>query len=296
MSTNESHNASIALHRDAPLPLISICIPVYNGENTITQTIQSVLSQRCDNIEIVVQDNASTDNTWNILTELAQKHHHVSLQKNAKNVGMAPNWNLAINRARGEYIMLLSADDLLGPDFIITCLELFQKRSMDVVTTNHFLLKKGVPNKRKILIRAGEYRNFSGRVLLQNPFSINFSLFKRDAIVRLKREGNLFRESFFTCDYDLWIRVALSGVRVHYIELPLGTYRVHEFNLSRQVIRMNRQAALVVLANKKGLRKSCPYAYRFTLIRFMVRFMMLFIKYRVFSGRTVSVLWNELIA
>jgi hypothetical protein len=167
---------------------------------------------------------------------------------------------------------------------------------MDVVTTNHYLLKKGALNKRKVLIQAGEYRNFPSRVLLQNPFSINFSLFKRDAIARLKREGNLFRESFFTCDYDLWIRIALSDARVLYLEQQLGTYRVHEQGLSRQVIRMNRQAALVVLAHKKALKKYCPYAYWFTLVRFIVRFMMLSIKYRIFPARMVSVLWKELFA
>jgi len=296
MPTNKIHNPGTALHQDSSLPLISICIPVYNGENTITQTIQSVLSQRLVRTELVVQDNASTDNTWNILTAFSQMHPQVSIQRNAENVGMAPNWNLAINRARGEYIMLLSADDLLGPDFLITCCEAFQQGSMDVVTTNHYLLKSGALNKRKVLIRAGEYRKFPGRVLLQNPFSINFSLFKRDAIARMKRDGNLFRESFFTCDYDLWIRIALSDARVLYLNKQLGTYRVHEQSLSRQVIRMNRQAALVVLAHKKALKKNCPYTYRVTLVRFMVRFMMLSIKYRVFPSRMVSVLWKELFA
>jgi cellulose synthase/poly-beta-1,6-N-acetylglucosamine synthase-like glycosyltransferase len=227
---------------------------------------------------------------------LARQYRQLSIERNETNIGMSPNWNLAINRARGEYIMLLSADDLLGPDFLITCFEAFQQGSMDVVTTNHYLLKKGVQNNRKIFIGAGEYRNFPGRVLLQNPFSINFSLFKRDAIVRLKQGGNLFRESFFTCDYDLWIRIALSGARVLYLKNQLGTYRVHEQSLSRQVIRMNRQAALVVLAHKKALKNNCPYAYRFTLVRFMVRFMMLFITYRVFPVRIVSVLWKELFA
>jgi glycosyltransferase involved in cell wall biosynthesis len=247
-------------------------------------------------MEILIQDNASTDGTWILLHSLARQCPKLSIERNKTNIGMSPNWNLAINRARGDYIMLLSADDLLGPDFIITCLEAFQQGGMDVVTANHYLLKKGVQKNRKILIRAGEYRNFPGRVLLQNPFSINFSLFKRDAIVRLIREGNLFRESFFTCDYDLWIRIALSGARVLYLKHQLGTYRVHEQSLSRQVIRMNRQAALVVLAHKKALKKNCPHAYRFTLARFMVRFMMLSIKYRFFPGRMVSVLWEEFFA
>jgi glycosyltransferase involved in cell wall biosynthesis len=276
------------------LPMVSVCIPVYNGGQHVGDTIRSVLEQSYPNVEILIQDNASTDTTWPLVSSLARQHPQLSLERNETNVGMAPNWNLAINRARGEYIMLLSADDLLGPDFIRTCFEALQQGSMDVATTNHYLLKKGALNKRKVLIQAGEYRKFPGRVLLQNPFSINFSLFKRDAIARLKREGNLFRESYFTCDYDLWIRIALSDARVLYLEQQLGTYRVHEQGLSRQVIRMNRQAALVVLAHKKALKKYCPNAYRFTLVRFIIRFVMLSVKYRVFPVRMISVLWKEL--
>jgi glycosyltransferase involved in cell wall biosynthesis len=96
-------------------PLVSVCIPVYNGERYIVETIQSVISQKHTNIEIVVQDNASQDGTWDILKAMSCRDSRLSIMKNATNVGMAPNWNLVVNRARGEYIMLLSADDLISP-------------------------------------------------------------------------------------------------------------------------------------------------------------------------------------
>lgn len=274
--------------------MVSVCIPVYNGEKYIGDAIRSVLLQGYPNMEILIQDNASTDKTWRLVRSLAQQYPQLSLERNETNVGMAPNWNMVINRASGDYIMLLSADDLLGPDFLTACFSVFQDPRVEVVTTNHFLLKKEIETKRKVPVAGGIYKNFAGRVLLLNPFSINFSLFRRDTIERLKRERNLFRESFFTCDYDLWIRVALSGIGVHYIEQPLGAYRVHETNLSRQVVRMNRQAALTVLSHKKALKNVCNIAYRTTLARFMMRFIIHALALRAFSKRILSVLVREL--
>jgi glycosyltransferase involved in cell wall biosynthesis len=277
-------------------PLISVCIPVYNGENYIRDAIHSALAQSYPNIEIIVQDNASTDNTWDVVHGLAQQFPQVSLQKNDYNVGMAPNWNLAINRASGDYVMLLSADDFLEPDFLTTCSAVFQDRAVEIVTTNHYLLKNRMKVKRKISIAERDYRDFAGKVLLLNPFSINFSLFKKEAILRLKREGRLFRESFYTCDYDLWMRVALSHMTVCYLAQPLGTYRVHEANLSRQVIHMNRQAVLVILSHKRALKKTCNIVYRITLVRFMVRFIMHGLTAPMNPKRTFSILWNEFLS
>ena len=169
-----------------PCPWYQYAFLSYNGEQYIKETIQSVILQRYDNVEIIVQDNASTDATGNILKDLAQTCPQLSLQSNERNEGMAPNWNLAINRAHGDYIMLLSADDLLAPGFLTACLKVIQNASVDIVTTDHFLLRKGVKVKRKISVAQGDYRNFAGTVLLLNPFSINFSLFKKETITRLK--------------------------------------------------------------------------------------------------------------
>ena len=99
--------------------MVSVCIPVYNGSLFIEETINSVLCQDYRNLEIVVQDNASTDGTWDLLQLIAFKHSQLSIARNETNVGMAPNWNLCINRAKGDYLMLLSADDLLEKGFLV---------------------------------------------------------------------------------------------------------------------------------------------------------------------------------
>jgi glycosyltransferase involved in cell wall biosynthesis len=275
--------------------LVSVCIPVYNGTEFINETIDSVCRQSHPNLEIIVQDNASTDGTWEILQGLATVYPNISIERNPVNLGMVPNWNLAIGRARGEYVMLLSADDLLEPGFIGTCLETFEKYAVDAVSANHFYLRSGLKKQRRLRLTEGAYVKFSALIILRNPFSINFTLFRKDVIKNMSNHGSLFTHSFFSCDYDLWLRLALAGSQLYYISKPLGVYRVHSANLSRHVPKMNRHAALVVLRHKSSLKKMFYLPFKITVIRFMLRCFRNALFYRIIDRRMLRTLCGELL-
>ncbi len=259
-------------HWDDAVPFVSICIPVFNGEQFISEAIYSIIDQNYPNIEILVQDNASTDRTWNILKSLSEQYPQLSLQRNECNIGMAPNWNTVINRAKGDYIMLMNADDIMEQNYLKNCLKTFNERNVDVVTTNHYWLKGSEKRERRKYVAEGQYEFFCRQLLLYNPFPVVFALFKKRTLAKMLIQGNLFDEAFhYTCDYELLVRLSLSGVKLYYLEEPLATYRVHGENLSRQVMRMTRQAAMVILRHRKELRKNCRLTYKFTLIRFIFR-------------------------
>ena len=275
-------------------PLVSVCIPVYNGEKYLEETLQSVLGQTYSNIQIVVQDNSSTDSTWSLLEAYAAKYPQILIQRNTQTVGMAENWNLAINRAQGDYIMLLSADDLIDRAFVQYCLDIFSHDMVDVVTVNHYYLKERHLTKRKIYLASDIYQNFCHIVLLMNPFSINFTLFSKELMDRMRIGGNLFIRSFYTCDYDLWIRLSLDGAKVAYSNQCLGIYRIHRKNLSKQLKRMSRQTFLVLASHKASLKCHCLKAYRFTLLRFIVRNFRNMVRYQVVDRRMLLALLAEL--
>lgn len=253
-----------------PIPLVSVCIPVYNGEQHIRETIESVQSQTFPDFELLIQDNASTDATWELLGKLAGQDTRISLVKNQSNLGMAGNWNAVIDRARGKYVMLLSADDLLMPTFLEDCLAEFDRVNVAAVTSNHLYLEEGKTRKRNVRVSAGIYLNFVNKVLLFNPFSINFTLFSREALDHLRINRRVFARSLYTCDYDLWLRAAGAGLAVSYLEEPLAQYRVHTSNLSKQRVRMNKHTFLT-LAGIKQLRKRHGLTYRFTIFRLFAR-------------------------
>lgn len=277
-------------------PLISVCIPVYNGKKYIIETINSILKQNYSNIEILIQDNASTDGTWSLLELMAREKPQLFIARNEKNYGMASNWNLAINRAKGDYIMLLSADDLLEKGFFDKCIAVFQEQNVDAVTTNHFYLKADHISRRKMTVASAIYENCAGLILLKNPFSINFTLFSKSLVNHARINGNFFAKSYYTCDYDLWIRLSMGGAKISYLADDfLGTYRIHDANLSSQTKKMSRQTALVVLSHKKKLKEYCAFAYRVTLTRFVFRILRSVVFHRYLDRRLLRTLLLEVV-
>lgn len=94
-------------------PLVSVCIPCYNGEHFITGTVESVLAQSFTEFELVIIDDASTDQTLTKLERFTDPR--IRLSRNTQNLGMGQNWNNSVSRARGKYVKLLCGDDLLEP-------------------------------------------------------------------------------------------------------------------------------------------------------------------------------------
>lgn len=103
-------------------PLVSICITSYNYGRYIRDAIESALGQTYPHIEVVVSDNGSTDTTHEVLAAYADDARLRSFV-NERNVGLCGNHNLAIRRARGEYIVILSADDVLFPQHVALLLQ-----------------------------------------------------------------------------------------------------------------------------------------------------------------------------
>jgi len=99
---------------DLRLPLVSVIIPAYNAETFIEKTILSVLSQTYNNIEVLVVDDGSRDRTAEIIQTFAQNDHRIILLQQS-NAGVAAARNLAIEKAQGEYIAAIDADDIWYP-------------------------------------------------------------------------------------------------------------------------------------------------------------------------------------
>jgi len=103
-------------------PLVSIGLPVYNGANFVAEAIRSVLAQSLTDWELVISDNASTDNTVSICQEFAERDPRIIVHRNERNLGVAPNYNRAFELSRGRYFAWLAHDDLVGPEFLERCL------------------------------------------------------------------------------------------------------------------------------------------------------------------------------
>ncbi|MED1507593.1 glycosyltransferase family 2 protein [Bacillus proteolyticus] len=101
-----------------PLPLVSVLIPTYNRPNYFKEALKSVLAQEYQNIEIIICDDSTNDETYLITAPLANSFPHIRYYKNNENLGGIRNFQSAFLRARGEYVNFLMDDDLFHPQKI----------------------------------------------------------------------------------------------------------------------------------------------------------------------------------
>ena len=134
-------------------PLVSVCIPTYNGGATIGAAIESVLNQTFVNLEIVVLDDCSSDNTKAVVQAFSDPL--VIYLRNERNLGPEGNWNRCLEVARGYYFKLLPHDDLLHPK----CLE----RQVDV-------LESDCADKIALVFCARQIIGPNGRVLSRRGY------------------------------------------------------------------------------------------------------------------------------
>lgn len=99
-------------------PLVSIGMPVYNGEQYIRRAIDSLLAQDYENLELIISDNASTDGTLQICREYALRDNRIKIHEQAHNVGVQENFKAVLDFARGEYFMWAAVDDYWQPEFV----------------------------------------------------------------------------------------------------------------------------------------------------------------------------------
>ncbi|MFD3330889.1 glycosyltransferase family 2 protein [Streptomyces sp. NPDC058701] len=103
-------------------PLISIGLPVYNGARFLDETITSLLAQDFNDFELLIADNASTDDTTLICAHHARQDSRVTVHRNPQNKGAAWNYNRLVDLARGKYFKWAAYDDLLHISFLSSCL------------------------------------------------------------------------------------------------------------------------------------------------------------------------------
>lgn len=108
------------------MPLVSIGLPTYNGAKTLERSIQSVLQQKYTTWELIISDNASTDDTGLICRSYSQQDSRIHYHRQAENQGASNNFSAVLRLAQGEYFMWLADDDWLCEDFLIRCAALLQ--------------------------------------------------------------------------------------------------------------------------------------------------------------------------
>jgi glycosyltransferase involved in cell wall biosynthesis len=110
-----------------PAPLVSVGLPVYNGEQFLAVAIESILGQSLGDLELIISDNASTDDTARIARQYAEKDRRVRYLRQAHNVGVNRNYNFALLHARGSFFKWISSSDYCAPTLLAKCCDVLSR-------------------------------------------------------------------------------------------------------------------------------------------------------------------------
>lgn len=135
------------------VPRLTIGLPVYNGENYLSESIESLLGQSYEDFELVISDNASTDGTADICEGYRKQDSRVRYVRQPRNIGLSPNHNFTLAQARSELFKWAAHDDLVGRDFLKLCVEALDEYP-DVVLATAWTARIGSAGQ---IIKVEEY-------------------------------------------------------------------------------------------------------------------------------------------
>lgn len=232
--------------------LVSVIMPVYNGERFIAQAIDSVLTQTYPQWELIVVNDGSTDGTADILARYTDPRIRCTYQENQ---GLAITRNTGIRVATGEYLAFLDADDEWEPQFLQTCCEVLAQRHdlAAVYTRNVFIDGQGhrLPGLGGQTLSGPEVR----RHLVEEGLFLGAMVARKDVIV----EVGMFDTQLAghgTEDWDLWLRIAYC-YPILGIPMPLARYRVYPGTMSTNAAGMHA-CRLSVIEKHFGLEEGQP--------------------------------------
>jgi alpha-1,3-rhamnosyltransferase len=219
-------------------PLVSIIVITYNSEKYVLETLESAKSQTYKNIELIITDDSSIDNTAEICRIWIEKNKARFVRTKvitvSENTGIPSNCNRGVKAAKGEWIKLIAGDDCL----INTCLENYVKYvlrhpEIEVVHSDLLIYKDSfkeefkIPSKKKIL-RFNDFAaspGFQFQVLLRfNPIKAPTVFIKKDVLRRLE----YFDESLrLTEDRSMWLKMTQNNIKIYYLAENTIMYRLH---------------------------------------------------------------------
>jgi len=208
--------------------LVSVIMPAYNSARTLEDAASSVLEQTYENIELLIADDDSSDDTSEICQALASKDSRVHVITNQSNQGALKTRLKAIREAKGEWIAFLDSDDLWKPDKLSKQLALRNDTGCDLVYTgSSFIDENGQPYEWILHVpERTEYK----QLLKQNIISNSSVLVKKDLFVRFAPDNEDKHDMHE--DFACWLGMLRAGHTARGIDEPLITYRLSKSSMS----------------------------------------------------------------
>lgn len=235
-------------------PLISVVMPVYNAGDFLAEAVRSILNQSYRRLELIMVNDASTDNSWKIMESFAKRSKRIKIFRNKKNMGVSETVKKAISKAKGDYIARMDADDIAFPNRLkkqLTYL-LAHKNVVAVGGQCRLIDKEGqLIGKKEFPLKAQEVYDYSFKfVPVQQP---TLMIDRK----RLPVDFQFYRDGMNTAEeVELFFKLFQYGKIENLPDFVLK-YRLHSHNLSLKNLKQT-----FILTFYSRLKAVFAYGYR----------------------------------
>lgn len=211
--------------------MVSIITPSYNSEKYIAATINSVINQTYKDWELIIVDDASIDNTHNIVSVFCKKDHRIKIIKQQKNVGAGVSRNVGINAAKGSYIAFLDSDDIWKPNKLETQIACMNSQNAAICFSSYELINEEGEPLHKIIEALPK---LSYKKQLKCNYIGNLTgMYNVDAVGKMYMPEIKKRQ-----DWIMWLNAIKKGGPAIGIKTSLAYYRVRKDSISSNKLNL----------------------------------------------------------
>jgi glycosyltransferase involved in cell wall biosynthesis len=220
-------------------------MPTYNFARYLPEAIESVLAQTLNNFEFIIIDDCSQDESAVVIAKYAEKDRRIRFSVNEHNLGLAQNWNLCLERARGEYIKFLFGDDVLAsPEALVRMVSVLDaEKDVALVASARYIIDEGSRVVGTVSDYAGRRRE-RGTTVIRGCLLEQKNDVGEPSVVMFRKQhaSRGFHPGYKQLvDLEMWFHILEQG-DFAYLDEPLCSFRVH----AKQQTRRNIENCLVV--------------------------------------------------
>lgn len=229
-------------------PLVSIIVITYNSSKYVLETLESAKAQTYQNIELIVSDDCSTDNTVEICREWIEKNKErfvrTELITAEKNTGIPANCNRGVKAAQGEWVKLIAGDDTLKKEAIKNYINFISIHPECTLVHSSIEIYENIikdENKQQMEIHSILTEKLNANTQFE-LLSLENLIYAPSVIIKknlLEKLGG-FDESIPLCeDWPFWLKATKNGFKFYYLDIPCANYRIHDSSTYSSTMNKN---------------------------------------------------------
>lgn len=245
-------------------PLVTICVPTFNAERTLSQTLNTLVLQDYPNIKIIIVDNSSTDETISIAKNIAKRYQNITLISHNENIGGEGNFTRCINYTGGKYTAIYHSDDLYDSTIVSKQVRVLEKnidigavftKANDIDKNGNYINQRFIP--KEVFSKYNGLLDFSsalklvlryGNIFVCPSALVRTDIYKNEIVTW---DGSHYKTS---ADLDVWLRISKNH-NLYILDENLIHYRVSDSSFSYQYSRYRTTRHDIFLVLERYLEK-----------------------------------------